>query len=284
LPVRRLARGPWTVRILGAVLFLAALAFVVAFTLPGDFLLSVVRPAFHQRGMELEARDARLSLPIGVRLSGVSITREGNPPVRFDEAIITWEWTGLLRWLPARLRLVRGDAAADLRFSPAFWAPSGGTVSLSGIDSVDIPFPVFSSSGASFGIRRIDAAWKLEGGKVRADGSGTLRFLQIPVPAPDSPIREARIENVDLAFMVRGDAIRVPRITGTYEGSRVDGTGEVSGFTGPGAARVTFHLRIQNPREGRVAAIFNMMAKNAKNANLRIVGTLTAPTGEFQFF
>ena len=284
MPGKRPARGPWAVRVLGGILFLAALALVVAFTLPEDFLLSAIRPALRQRGMEIEAREARLNLPTGVRLSGVSITREGSPPVPFDEATIAWEWTGLLRWLPARFRLVRGDGAADFRFSPAFWAPSAGTVSLTAFDSSDIPFPAFSSSGASFGIRRIDASWKVEGGKVRADGSGTLRFLQIPVPAPDSPIREARIDNVDLAFQVRGDAIRVPRITGTYEGSRVDGTGEVSGLTGTGAARVTFHLRIQNPYEGRVAAMFDMMAKNAKNANLRIVGTLTAPTGEFQFF
>jgi hypothetical protein len=27
-----------------------------------------------------------------------------------------------------------------------------------------------------------------------------------------------------------------------------------------------------------------MLSKNAKNANLRIVGSLTAPKGEFQFF
>ena len=284
MPVKRQPRGPWAVRVLGILLFLAALAFAVAATLPGDFLLSAIRPAFRQRGMEIEARETRLCLPIGIRMNGVSITREGAPPLLLDQATITWEWTGLLRWLPARLRLVRGDAAADLRFSPAFWAPSRGTVSLSGIDSADIPSPVFSSAGAGFVIRRVDASWKIDRGEVRADGSGAFRFLQIPVPAPDSPIREARIDNVDLTFLVRGGAIRIPRITGTYEGSRVDGTGEVSGLAGTGAARVSFHLRIQNPHEGRVAAMFTMMAKNAKNANLRIVGTLTAPTGEFQFF
>ena len=30
--------------------------------------------------------------------------------------------------------------------------------------------------------------------------------------------------------------------------------------------------------------LFDMLSKNAKNANLRIVGTLAAPMGEFQFF
>jgi hypothetical protein len=47
---------------------------------------------------------------------------------------------------------------------------------------------------------------------------------------------------------------------------------------------MTFHLRIRNPFEGRVASLFDMLSKNAKNANLRIVGTLAAPMGEFQFF
>jgi hypothetical protein len=30
--------------------------------------------------------------------------------------------------------------------------------------------------------------------------------------------------------------------------------------------------------------MFDMLAKNAKNANLRIVGTLANPKGEFRFF
>jgi len=44
------------------------------------------------------------------------------------------------------------------------------------------------------------------------------------------------------------------------------------------------HLRIRNPFEGRVGLLFDMLSKNAKNANLRIIGTLAAPVGEFQFF
>jgi hypothetical protein len=47
---------------------------------------------------------------------------------------------------------------------------------------------------------------------------------------------------------------------------------------------MTFHLSVRNPFEGRVALLFDMLSKNAKNANLRIVGTLSAPKGEFQFF
>ena len=117
-----------------------------------------------------------------------------------------------------------------------------------------------------------------------ADGSGTLHFLQVPVPAPDSPIRSARIEGVDLSFVVRGDAFQVPRLAGTFEGSSVDGTGEIAQLLSPGRSTITFHLRVRNPFEGRVAALFDMLSKNAKNATLRIVGSLAAPTGEFQFF
>jgi hypothetical protein len=47
---------------------------------------------------------------------------------------------------------------------------------------------------------------------------------------------------------------------------------------------VTLHLRIQNPFEGRVGLLFDMLSKNAKNVTLRIGGTLTAPKGEFHFF
>lgn len=284
MPGRRLPGGRWAVPVLGTLLFLAVLAIAVTITLPGDFLLSAIRPALRQRGVELDARDSRLCLPPGVRLTGVSLTSAGTPPVLLDEVAFTWEWTGLLRWLPSRLRIVRGDASAELRFSPAFWNPSRGTVSLTGVSSSDIPLPVFASSGAGFAIRQLDARWRRDGGKVGADGFATLRYLTVPVPTPDSPIREARLENVALTFAVREDAFRLSRIAGTYEGSRVDGTGEVSGLRSPGNAKVTLLLRVQNPYEGRVAAMFNMMAKNAKNATLRIVGTLAAPTGEFQFF
>jgi hypothetical protein len=284
LPARRIPGGRWIGPALGAVLFLAALAVAVAFTLPDDFLLSAVKPALARRGVQIDAREARLRLPVGIRLTGASITGAGYPSVPLDEAILAWEFTGLFRWLPARVRLLRGSASADLRFSPVFWNPSRGTVSLSGISSADVPLPVFSSSGAGFSIRRSDARWGISGGILSADGSASLDHLRIPVPAPESPIREARIDNVDLAFHVRGDSFRISRLTGSYEGSRVDGTGEITGLRNPGTARVTLHLRVQNPYEGRVATMFDMLAKNAKNANLRIVGTLVDPKAEFRFF
>jgi hypothetical protein len=284
LPAKGVPRGRWVAPALGTALFLAALAGAIAVTLPDDFLLSAVRSLLARSGIAVDAREARFRFPSGVRLTGVSVSAPGYPPVALDEAAVSWEWTGLFRWLPARIRLRRGGASADFRLSPSFWNPSRGTVALHGVSSSDIPLPVFSSSGAGFVILNVDAGWRISGGNLSADGSASLDQLRIPVPAPESPIREARIDNVALAFAVRGDTFRISRLTGYYEGSPVDGTGEITGLRRPGAAGVTLHLRIRNPLEGRVAAMFDMVAKNAKNATLRIVGTLAAPKGEFLFF
>ncbi|HEX9190910.1 MAG TPA: type II secretion system protein GspN [Candidatus Deferrimicrobiaceae bacterium] len=268
----------------GTFLFVAVLSIAIAFTLPDDFLLSAIRTALGRQGIRIDAREARFRFPAGIRLTGVSVAVAGYPPVPLDEVTLSWEWTGLFRWLPARLGFLRGTASGDFRFSPAVWNPSRGTVSLNGISSADLPLPVFSASGAGFTMRRADAKWRISGGKLAGDGSASLEHLRIPVPAPQSPIREARIDNVDLAFAVRGDTFRIARLAGFYEGSRVDGTGEITGLRNPAAAGLTLHLRVQNPFEGRIATMFDMLAKNAKNANLRIVGTLAAPQGEFRFF
>lgn len=269
---------------IGALLFLASLASAVALTLPSDAILSTLQPMLRKHGVDLSAQEVRFVFPSGVRLTGVTLSIPGNPPVALDEIVASWEWTGLLQWTPARLRFRKGDASGDLSFSPAFWNPGSGRVLLSGVSSSDLPLSVFSTSGAGFSIREVEARWKVSRGKVTANGSGTLHFLQVPVPAPDSPVREARIESVSLSFLIRENAFRIPKLAGTFEGSQVDGTGEITRVLSPRQSMMTFHLRIRNPFEGRVATLFDMLSKNAKNANLRIIGTLTAPRGEFQFF
>jgi len=108
--------------------------------------------------------------------------------------------------------------------------------------------------------------------------------VSVLTPPPGSPIREARIEGVSLSFLIRGKSLLIPKLAGTYEGSQVDGTGEIIEALSPRNSSMTFLLRIRNPFEGRVGMLFDMLSKNAKNANLRIVGTLAAPKGEFQFF
>ena len=269
---------------IGALLFLASLCSAVALTLPSDMILSTLAPMLHRHGVDLSAQDARFVFPSGIRLSGVTLSFPGNPPVVLDEITASFELTGLLRWAPARVRFRRGAASGDLRFSPAFWNPGSGNILLTGVSSSDLPLSVFSTSGAGFSIRRIEARWNVRGGKVTANGAGTFHYLQVPIPTPGSPVRDARIEGVSLSFLVRERSLLIPKLAGTFEGSQVDGTGEIKGVLSPRNSAMTLYLRIQNPFEGRVGLLFDMLSKNAKNVNLRIVGSLTAPKGEFQFF
>jgi hypothetical protein len=285
-PKRRIPRGlrGGLIVAIGALLFLASLFCAVALTLPSDAIVSTLRPILLKHGVDLSAREARFLFPTGIRLSGVDLTFPGSQRVALDEVVAEWEWTGLLRWAPARLRIRKGAASADLRLSPAFWSLGSGQALLTGISSSDLPLSDFSTSGAGFSIRRLEARWNVRRGKLTADGSGGFDFLRIPVPTPGSPIREARIEEVSLSFLIRGNSLLIPKFSGTFEGSPVDGTGEVIQPLSPRYSSMTFLLRIRNPFEGRVGLLFDMLSKNAKNANLRIVGTLTAPRGEFQFF
>jgi hypothetical protein len=269
---------------IAALLFLASLCSAVVLTLPSDAILSTLVPMLRRHGVDLSAQDARFVFPAGIRLSGVTLSFPGKPPVALDEIFASFEWTGLVRWAPTRLQFRKGTASGDLRFSPAFWNPGSGNVLLSGLSSSDLPISAFSTPGAGFSVRRIEARWNVRGGKVTADGSGTFHFLQVPVPTPGSPVRDARIEGVSLSFLIRDRALLIPKLAGTFEGSQVDGTGEIKGVLSPQGSKMTLYLRIQNPFEGRVGLLFDMLSKNAKNANLRIVGTLTAPMGEFQFF
>jgi hypothetical protein len=124
----------------------------------------------------------------------------------------------------------------------------------------------------------------VRGGKVTAAGSGSFHYLQVPVPTPGSPLRDARVEEASLSFLIRDKSLLIPKIAGTFEGSQLDGTGEIKEVLTPRFSTVMLHLRILNPFEGRVGLLFDMLSKNAKNVTLRIVGTLTAPKGEFQFF
>ncbi len=173
----------------------------------------------------------------------------------------------------------------DVRTSPRVSNPGKVRVSLSQIGSSDLAALFPAASGAGFLIDSVDLQWKQAGGgTVSGTGEGSFAWLKLPVPAKDSPVREALLKDVKMKFVVREGSIHVSSFTGTYEGSPVDGTGEVVRFLTPAASAITFQLRIQNPLEGKIAALFDLVAKNVKNANLRIRGTLLSPTGEFQFF
>ncbi len=115
-------------------------------------------------------------------------------------------------------------------------------------------------------------------------GKGRFAWMRVPIPEPSSPIREALLEDVTVLFALREGALIVSSFTGTYEGARIEGTGEIAKVFSPSRSTITFHLKIVNPLEGKIASLFDLLAKNAKSANLRITGTLLSPSGEFRFF
>jgi hypothetical protein len=156
---------------------------------------------------------------------------------------------------------------------------------LAKIGSEDLAALFSGTQGHGFRIEDADIRWKRSAsGQATGAGEGSLAWLRFPIPAQNSPVRDALLSDVRLKFVVREGTLHVSSLTGTYEGSAVDGTGEIARFLTPSRSAINFHLRIRNPLEGKIAILFNMMAKNAKNANLRVGGTLLSPTGEFQFF
>ena len=283
---RRLVLVRWLLPVLGALLFLLVFLSVLTYTLPGSAILSSVRPLLAREGFEISAASARTEFPIAFRMDGAAIGRKGKRPLRLDTVRASWEWTGLLRWLPFHVTASMGKAKAEVRTSPRFWNPGQGRLvieSLAGEDlSPLVPFPV---SGAGFFLDSGEVRWRKSGSE-GLDGTGEGRFawIRVPIPEPTSPIREALIEDVTILFALRGESLVVSSISGTYEGALVEGTGEIENILFPRRATITLHLKIENPLEGKIATIFDLLSKNAKNANLRITGALLSPTGEFRFF
>ena len=283
---RRLVLLRWLLPVLGALLFLLVFLSVLTYTLSGNTILSSIRPFLERKGLEVSAASARTEFPIAFRMDGAAIGRRGERPLRLDTVRASWEWTGLLRWLPFHVIASMGKAEAEVRTSPRFWNPGNGRLSIRSLASEDlsplIPFPV---SGAGFLLDSGELRWRRSGSEgVTGSGKGQLAWVRVPIPEPNSPIREALLEDVTVLFALRGGSLIVSSITGSYEGARIEGTGEIANIAFPGRSTITLHLTIENPLEGKIATIFDLLSKNAKNATLRVTGTLLAPTGEFRFF
>lgn len=283
---RRLAPGRWLWPALGVLLFLLVFLSVLTYTLPGDAILSAVRPLLAKGGFEISSETARTEFPLAFRMDNVAVGRAGRSALRLDIIRASWEWTGLLRWLPFHLTVTKAEARAEVRASPRFWNPGKGRLTLEHLASEDlsplIPFPV---SGAGFLLDTADVRWKrTASGEMTGTGTGRFAWIRVPVPEPTSPIREALLQDVTILFALRGRSLVVSSITGTYEGARVEGTGEIAEILSPPRSTITFRMKIVNPLEGKIATLFDLLAKNAKNANLRITGTLLSPKGEFRFF
>ena len=279
------ARGRWFLAALGILLFAFIFLSVFVYALPMDTVLSPLRSALGKRGIEFSCEDARIGFPLRIVCDKAVIAPRSGPPLSLDSIVASWEWTGLLQGLPIRMTAIRAGSALEIRTSPNISNPGKVRIRLTKVGSDDLAALLAGAPGTGFLIETADLQWKQNSsGAVSGTGEGSLSWLRFPIPAQDSPVREAMLRDVTLKFVIRGGTLHVSSLAGTYEGSAVDGTGEIARFLTPSQSAMTFHLRIQNPLEGRIATLFNLVAKNAKNANLRIKGTLLAPAGEFQFF
>jgi type II secretion system protein N len=279
------ARGRRLLAALGILLFAFIFLSVFLYTLPTDTVVSPLRSVLGRQGIEFSCEEAGIGFPLRLVCRKAVIAQRSGPPLSLDSVVVSWEWMGLLQGLPIRMTAKRAAASLDIRTSPMVSNPGKVRIRLTNVGSDDLAAMLAGAPGTGFLIETADLQWKrTSAGAVSGMGEGSLSWLRFPVPAQDSPVREALLRDVTLKFVVRGGTLHVSSLTGTYEGSAVDGTGEVARFLTPSLSAMTFHLRIQNPLEGRIATLFNLVAKNTKNANLRIRGSLLAPAGEFQFF
>jgi hypothetical protein len=285
LRISKFVRGSWFLAALGALLFIFVFLPFFLYSLPKETILSPMRSVLAGQGIEYSCEDAGIAFPLRLVCRNAILVPRGGDALSLDSVVAAWEWTGLFQWLPFRLTATRGMASLELRTSPMVSSPGKVRLRLERIGSEDFAGFLSAAPGVGFLIDAADLQWKRTSSEeVSGSGEGSLSWLRFPVPTPGSPVPEALLRDVKMKFVVREGTIRVSSFTGTYEGSDVDGTGEIARFLTPSLSTITFHLRIRKPLEGRVATLFDMVAKNAKNANLRVKGTLLSPTGEFQFF
>ncbi len=270
---------------LGILLFALVFLFTFLYTLPKDTILSPLRSALARHGIEFSCQEAGISFPLRLVCSKASVAPRSGPPLLLDSVVVSWEWTGLARWLPVHVRATRQATSLDIRTSPLITNPGKVRIRLANVGSDDMAALLSAAPGFGFLIDAAEVQWKRDSsGAASGSGEGSLSWLRFPIPAENSPVREAMLRDLRLKFALRAGTLHVSSLTGSYEDSPVDGTGEIARFLTPSQSAMTLHLRVQNPLEGKIATLFNLVAKNAKNANLRIRGTLLAPTGEFQFF
>lgn len=274
-------RRRWLPPLLGSLLFLAMFGAVFAYALPREVVLSLLQPRLGRAGIGLDARDAGILFPAGISIDNGTITLPGRPSqLPVDRAFARIDLLWLFRGMPLHAGATRGSGVLEYRGS----GTSRGRITATGLRTEDLS-SFLPPGGLEMSVDRGEVEWR-RSAKGTAAGSGSARFptLKIPIPAPDSPIREALLRDVTMRFTLDSGSLRVSSLTGTFEGSQVEGTGEIARVDSLSRATITFHLKIRNPYEGNVATLFNLVSKNAKNANLRIFGPLFSPAGEFQFF
>lgn len=284
MPGRRAAPVRWLLYGLGGLLFLLVFCLVLSLSLPGEAVLSMVRPSLARAGMDLTAEKVAIAFPVTLHLRNADLRLPHGESLRLDAVEAGPRWGGLFRGLPFRVTVRKGFGLAELDLSPAFWNPGRFAMRLSqiGHDALVPPLARRSDFDFSLGSAELTGERGREG--MTGNGSARLARIRIPIPSRQSPVHEAEIRDAEIRFVLRGGTLQVPSFTGTYEGARVEGTGEIGSVFTPLRSTVTFHLTIVNPLEGNVATLFDLVAKNAKNGTLRITGTPFAPQGEFRFF
>ena len=281
---RRIAPGRWLLVVLGGFLFLLVFLLVLSLSLPRESILSMIRPPLAKAGMDLTAEEARLAFPFSLRMRNADLLLPRGESIRIDSVEAAFEPTGLFRGLPFRCTAHKGTGSAEVLVSPVLWNPGRFRVHLSRIDHGALVPPLAPRSDFDFSLDSGELRAKRTAGEITGTGSARLSLLRIPIPSRESPVREAEIRDAEIRFALGGGTLHVSSFTGTYEGARIEGTGEVARIFSPRQATVTFHLTIVNPLEGKVATLFDLVAKNAKNGTLRITGSPLAPRGEFRFF
>jgi len=281
---RRLAPGRWLLIVLGGLLFLLVFFLVLSLSLPGEAILSILRPPLSKAGMDLSAEEVRMVFPFSIRMRNADLLLPQGESIRLDSVDAEFEPLGLFRGLPFRGTVRKGTGSAEVLSSPVFWNPGRLRVRLSRIDHNALIPPLSPRSGFDFSLTSGELRVIRSGDELTGTGSARLSLLRIPIPSRESPVRDAEIRDAEIRFALRDGTLHVSSFTGTYEGARVDGTGEVTRVLTPLQSTVTFHLTIVNPQVGKVATLFDLVAKNAKNGTLRITGTPFAPRGEFRFF
>ncbi len=275
----------WSIPLVGSLLFLAVFTSVFCLTLPREAILGWLSPALAKSGVHFEAQDAGLLFPAGLEIDNATVQFPGQPesiPIRRASVRLDLLW--LFRGLPIHFQVAGGDSRIDLRLSSASAAASKGKLSVSKLSTLDYP-GLLPGNGLGIAVDQCDIDWKRTGGgKSTGKGNANISVMRFPIPAADSPVKEAVIRDARMDFTLQGGALHVSSLRGRYEGAPVEGTGEVSNIASPSRSTITFHLKIPNPYEGNVATIFNLVAKNAKNATLSVSGPLLSPAGEFRFF
>lgn len=281
---RRIALRRGLLLLLSGILFFLVFFLVLSLSLPGETILEMVRPSLAKAGMDLSAEEARIVFPFSFRMRNADLVLPHGESIRLDSVDAAYMPSHLFGGLPFRVTVRKGTGSAEIRTSPAFWNPGRLQVLLFRIDHDALVPPLAPGSDFDFSLESGELRSKRSGGEITGTGSARLGFLRLPIPSRESPVREAEIRDAEIRFALRDGTLHISSFTGTYEGARIEGTGEVGRVFTPLQSTVTFHLTIVNPMEGRVAMLFDLVSKNAKNGTLRITGSPLNPRGEFRFF